>query len=96
MGLLEQGVPDNEVMAAYCAAMAHRVCELLNRLGVEKDFAITGGIGKNIGVVKRICKEIGVDALEPKYDTQIAGGIGAALFGKALLERGKVKSARKA
>ena len=96
MELLEKGVPDNEVMAAYCAAMAHRVCELLNRLGIEEDFAITGGIAKNIGVVKRVEDEIGIKALEPEYDTQIAGALGAALFGKALLERGKAKSVRKA
>lgn len=90
VGLLEAGVPENEIMAAYCAAMAHRVVELLNRLGVEKDFAITGGIAKNIGVVKRMEQEIEIKTLEPKTDTQIAGAIGAALFAKALVEKGKV------
>ena len=30
------------------------------------------------------------------FDTQLAGGIGAALFGQALLKMGKAKSARKA
>jgi hypothetical protein len=29
------------------------------------------------------------------FDTQIAGAIGAALFGNALLKMGKAKSARK-
>ncbi len=89
VGLLEAGVPENEIMAAYCAAMAHRVVELLNRLGIENDFSITGGIAKNIGVVKRMEKELGIKALEPKVDTQIAGAAGAALFAKALIEKGK-------
>jgi activator of 2-hydroxyglutaryl-CoA dehydratase len=67
--------------------MAHRVVELLERIGIEKEFAITGGIAKNEGVVKRIEKEIKLTALEPQYDTQIAGALGGALFAKALVEK---------
>jgi len=107
VGLLEEGQPDNDIIASYCAAMAHRICELLHHLGVEKEFAITGGIAKNEGVVKRLEDEIGIKTVEkvwhnPEYhsrnypfDTQIVGAVGAALFAKALLERGRVKSVRK-
>jgi bzd-type benzoyl-CoA reductase Q subunit len=83
-GLLRQGWPKNKVLAAYCSAMAHRVCSLLQRIGVEKQFAITGGIAKNSGVVKRIEKELGVEALQCETDSQIAGAVGAALFGRVL------------
>jgi len=86
-GLLRKGWPKKKVLAAYCAAMAHRVVTLLERMGVEKDFAITGGIGKNIGVVRRIENELGITGLTPKFDTQIAGGVGAALFAKAVVEK---------
>ncbi|MDP2660559.1 MAG: benzoyl-CoA reductase, bzd-type, subunit Q [Dehalococcoidia bacterium] len=86
-GLLRKGWPKKKVLAAYCAAMAHRVVTLLERMGVEKDFAITGGIAKNVGVVRRIEKELGVTALTPKLDTQIAGAVGAALFAKAIVEK---------
>jgi bzd-type benzoyl-CoA reductase Q subunit len=89
MGLLKSGWDKNKVLAAYCSAMAHRIVTLLERIGVEKDFAITGGIAKNKGVVTRLEKEIGIKILEPKIDTQIAGAIGAALFGKALVDKGK-------
>ena len=107
IGLLQEGVPENDIMAAYCSAMAHRILELLNRLGIEEKFAITGGIAKNVGVVKRLEKELGVQTAELAwhdakmrdaglpFDTQIAGATGAALFANALLERGRVKSARK-
>ncbi|MBI5323814.1 MAG: benzoyl-CoA reductase, bzd-type, subunit Q [Ignavibacteriae bacterium] len=86
-GLLREGWPKNKVIAAYCSAMAHRVVTLLDRIGVEKDFAITGGIAKNIGVVNRLQKELGVETLKSKYDSQIAGALGAALFAKALVEK---------
>ena len=83
--------------------MAHRVVSLLEKVNVEKDFAITGGIAKNQGIVRRITRELGIEACETKwykkiyadksfpFDTQIAGAIGAALFGKALLEKGATK-----
>ncbi len=86
-GLLREGWPKEKVLAAYCLAMAHRVVGLLERLGIEEDFAITGGIGKNIGIVSRIEKELGVKALKPSLDTQIAGALGGALFARALLQK---------
>ena len=86
-GLLREGWPKNKVLAAYCSAMAHRVVTLLEQVGIEKEFAITGGIGKNIGVVKRVEQEIGVEALPAKLDTQIAGGLGGALFAQNLLKK---------
>jgi benzoyl-CoA reductase subunit A len=107
-GLLESGMPENEIMAAYCSAMAHRIKELLNRLGVKEKFAITGGIAKNEGVVKRLEKELGIKTADRvwykkeytdrgyPFDTQLAGAIGAALFGQALLKMGKAKSSSKA
>ena len=64
--------------------MAHRVVSLIERIGVDKEFAITGGIAKNAGVVSRLEQELGVEALKPETDTQIAGAVGAALFARAL------------
>ncbi|WP_455463197.1 benzoyl-CoA reductase, bzd-type, subunit Q [Candidatus Hodarchaeum mangrovi] len=89
VGLLRKGWTKETVLAAYCGAMAHRVVTLLERLGVENDFAITGGIAKNIGVVSRIEKELKITAPEPSIDPQLAGAIGAALFGKALVEKAR-------
>jgi predicted CoA-substrate-specific enzyme activase len=88
--LLRQGWPKNKVLAAYCSAMTHRIVTLLERIGIEEDFAITGGIAKNKGVVVRLEREIGIKIMDTsKYDPQIAGALGAALFAKALYEKGK-------
>lgn len=100
-GLLREGWPVNRVLAAYCSAMAHRVWELMMRVGLEPELAITGGIAKNRGVVERLEKEVGMKFSPmvwyyPEYrdrnypfDTQIAGAAGAALFAKAAVEKGK-------
>ncbi|NQU06649.1 MAG: benzoyl-CoA reductase, bzd-type, subunit Q [Calditrichaeota bacterium] len=90
-GLLRQGWPKNLVLAAYCNAMAHRVVTLLERLGIEKEFVITGGIAKNRGVVERLEGELGLTGLKSDFDTQIAGALGAALFAKVLYEKQQAK-----
>ncbi|MEE8372863.1 MAG: benzoyl-CoA reductase, bzd-type, subunit Q [Dehalococcoidia bacterium] len=84
IGLLRSGWTKNMVLAAYCSAMAHRVVGLLQRIGMEKDFTITGGISKNVGITSRILKELGVESIPLKPDAQIAGGLGAALFARDL------------
>ena len=88
-GLLRSGWKVNEVLAAYCAAMGERIYSLIERIGVEERFAITGGLAKNKGVIKRLMKIMDIVPMETKWDTQIAGAAGAALFGNTLVERGK-------
>jgi benzoyl-CoA reductase subunit A len=88
-GLLRKGLGTNEVLAAYCAAMADRIYLLLKRVGIEPEFAITGGMAKNRGVIDRLRKKIGLEPLKTKWDTQLAGAAGAALFGYALCQKGK-------
>lgn len=88
-GLLRKGWQVNEVLAAYCSAMAHRIFTLIERIGIEKEFAITGGLAKNRGVIERLMKEIDLEPMHTDWDTQIAGAVGAALFGYALVQKGK-------
>ena len=85
--LRRQGWSDNKVLAAYCSAMAHIVVKLLRRIGVQKDFVITGGIAKNIGIVERIERQLDIKALKPTIDTQIAGALGAALLAGELYNK---------
>jgi bzd-type benzoyl-CoA reductase Q subunit len=92
--LLREGWSKKRVLAAYCSAMAHRVVSLLERVGVQEDFAITGGIAKNSGVVTRLERELKLTSLKSKYDTQIAGALGAALFARALVEKQRKKVAQ--
>ncbi len=90
--LLRGGEAPERVAAAYCRAAARRVVELLERLGVEEALALTGGIAKNPGVVERIQEELGIRFLEPDFDPQLAGALGAALFAKALVEKKRRKA----
>ncbi|MEJ2243414.1 MAG: acyl-CoA dehydratase activase [Candidatus Bathyarchaeota archaeon] len=93
VGLLRKGWTKEKVIAAYVKAMAIRMSELIEKVGCEKDFVITGGQSKNIGIVDRVEKILGVKRLpvpnleETGLDPASAGAIGAALFAKALYEK---------
>ena len=87
LALLRQGWPKERVAAAYHAAMADRIIDLLTRVGIEKDFVITGGVAKNAGVVLRLERLLNIKPLAPKMDPILAGAIGAGLFAKALWEK---------
>jgi bzd-type benzoyl-CoA reductase Q subunit len=95
--LLRAGWSVERVLAAYCAAMAQRVAGLIERMEVEREFFITGGIGKNIGVTRRIERLIGVEAIklpaDSVLDPQIAGALGAALFAHSLHRKARAEAA---
>ncbi len=87
VALLRQGWPKEKVAAAYHLAMVNRIIDLLMKVGIEKDFVVTGGVAKNSGIVSRLERSLGIRPLEPKLDPILAGALGAALFAKALYEK---------
>lgn len=95
VGLLRKGWSKEMVLASYTRAMAVRMSNLINRVGLEKELVITGGQSKNIGIVTRIEKVLGVKCLPmPNWrdgglDPMIAGALGAGLLAKALYDKGQ-------
>ncbi|UCB60186.1 MAG: benzoyl-CoA reductase, bzd-type, subunit Q [Candidatus Bathyarchaeota archaeon] len=87
VALLRQGWPKEKVSAAYHLAMVNRIIDLLTKVGIEKDFVVTGGVAKNTGIVSRLERNLKLKPLEPKLDPILAGAIGSALFAKALYEK---------
>ncbi len=81
ISLLAQGEPVERILAGLCAAITQRVHSLASRVGMAPEVMMTGGVAKNIGVVKRIEQAIGFTLTIPE-EPQIAGALGAALFAK--------------
>ncbi len=94
MGLFREGYKENEVLAAYFFAIANRIYSMVGRLNPEKDLALTGGLSKNMGVVKRLETLLGMTALIPKYDPQLAGAIGAALVAQTMVDKSEKATAK--
>jgi len=87
--LLRKGWTVDKVLAAYCRAMAERIYFIIKRIGISPEFVVTGGMAKNRGVMDRLMPMVGLERMTTGYDTQIAGALGAALFGHALCQKGK-------
>ena len=83
ISLLRQGKHINDILAGVCEALAERIQVLIKRVGLVEDFSISGGVAKNIGVVKRLERNLGVKAyIAP--EPLIIGALGAALFAQQL------------
>ena len=81
-----EGNSTEDIGASINEAMAQRVAILVNSIGVEKDVCMTGGVAKNIGVVKGLERLLGVKIKKLKLDPQIVGALGAAVYAKEKLE----------
>lgn len=77
--LQRQGNHINDILAGAHEAIITRICGLLDKISVERELCICGGIAKNIGVVKRLEQRLGFKALTTE-EPQIVGALGAALF----------------
>jgi benzoyl-CoA reductase subunit A len=84
-----KGYSEGELLAAYMDSISDRVIGLIQRIKLEKELAISGGIAKNIGIVKRIEDKLDLKVLEAKPDPIIAGALGAALFARDFFNRQK-------
>ncbi len=80
---LSDGVPLEDIVAGLHSAIASRVASMVRRLKVEPDVVFTGGVAKNIGVVKALEENLGCQVLIPE-EPLLSGAIGAALLGKEL------------
>jgi activator of 2-hydroxyglutaryl-CoA dehydratase len=69
-----------DIAAGINEAMARRVKGLVGRVGLKNDIGLTGGVSKNIGVVKALEKMLGTTFVGFPEDPQIIGALGAALF----------------
>ena len=86
---IARGADQCDLAAGITRAMAERVNSLAMRVGVEEDVVITGGVAKNIGVVKSLEGMLRVNTKKVNVDPQIVGALGGALFAKEkMLQKG--------
>lgn len=78
---ISEGIPIEDVVAGLHDAIANRAVKMLRTLNIEPDVAFTGGVAKNIGVVKAVRENLGLEVLVPQ-DPLISGALGAALLAK--------------
>jgi len=85
---LARGVPISDLFAGVHYSLADRIIRMVNRIKVEEEVIVTGGGGKNSGLVKALSEQLGHEILVPE-EPLITGALGAALLGKEIVEKAK-------
>ncbi|MDD5007945.1 MAG: acyl-CoA dehydratase activase [Syntrophorhabdaceae bacterium] len=76
---IAEGALPGDILAGIHKAMASKIMTLVTRVGLEEDCAVTGGGAKDLGLVKAIGAELGIDVLVAD-EPQITAALGAALL----------------
>ncbi|MHA1314945.1 MAG: acyl-CoA dehydratase activase [Candidatus Helarchaeota archaeon] len=79
---ISEGFKTRDIAAGVNKAMAERVVDLAEKVGVEEDVAVSGGVAKNVGVVRNLEEILQVGFKKMPRDPQIIGALGAALIAK--------------
>jgi predicted CoA-substrate-specific enzyme activase len=73
-----EGIPKEDILAGVHKSLAGKIFTLINRVGLKKPYAISGGGGLNIGLIKSI-EELGFQLLVPPQP-QLINALGAAII----------------
>jgi predicted CoA-substrate-specific enzyme activase len=87
----KQGEAKEDILAGLHEAVARRVTGIVRKVGIADKFVISGGIGRNVGLVSRI-EELGGSEVTLPEEPMIVGAVGAAMFA---FDRAKKKSAER-
>ncbi len=79
MNYLAQRKSVEDILAGVHQAIASRTIGLVRRVGVEDEVTFTGGVARNIGMVRALEEKLGT-ALNVGPDSHFMGALGAALF----------------
>jgi predicted CoA-substrate-specific enzyme activase len=83
VSLIADNQPKEVIIRGLHDSIADRVLGMVNRVGVEEDVTLTGGVAKNEGVRRALEERLGVKMFIPS-DPQIVGALGAALLARDL------------
>ena len=87
---LSEGVPLEDVVAGLHDAIASRIVRMVKRLKIEPDVVLTGGVAKNIGVVRAMKENLGCEVFVPE-NPLLTGALGAAILGKEITLKARAK-----
>lgn len=74
-----EGMAKEDILAGVHKALANKISALIDRVGLEKNCAISGGGGLDIGLIKSIEEKLGIKLLVPPQP-QIVTALGAAIM----------------
>lgn len=79
MSYLAEGKTVPDILGGVHSAIASRTVALVRRVGIEPEITFTGGVSRNIGMVKALEEKLGFP-VNVCDDSHYIGAIGAAIF----------------
>lgn len=79
MSYLGQNKKVEDILGGVHSAIAARTISLVRRVGIEPEVTFTGGVSKNIGMVRALEEKLGMK-LNVSADSHFVGAIGASIF----------------
>lgn len=79
MSYLAQNKKVEDILGGIHSAIAARTISLVRRVGIEPEVTFTGGVSKNIGMVRALEEKLGMK-LNVSPDSHFVGAIGASIF----------------
>ncbi len=79
VSLIHAEIPKSDIAHAIHDAIAVRIRSMVQRVRVEPDIALVGGMAQNAGFVACLRKHLGTPVAVPEHP-QMAGALGAALI----------------
>jgi predicted CoA-substrate-specific enzyme activase len=83
VSLIGQGVDKDKIIKGLIYSIANRITSMVERIGLEEPVCMTGGVAKNLGVVRALEEKLGVKIKIPD-EPQITGALGAAYLARSL------------
>jgi predicted CoA-substrate-specific enzyme activase len=77
VSLIGQGVDKNKIIKGLIYSIADKITSMVVRVGLDEPVCMTGGVAKNMGVVKALEENLGIKIIIPD-EPQITGALGAA------------------
>jgi predicted CoA-substrate-specific enzyme activase len=91
MSYLAEGKTVPDILGGVHSAIAARTVALVRRVGIEPEIAFTGGVSRNIGMVKALEEKLG-HPVNVCDDSHFIGAIGAAVFALERAAGGEVSA----
>ena len=86
VSLIADDQPKEVIIRGLHDSIADRVLGMVNRVGIEEEVTLTGGVAKNEGVARALEERLGVRMFIPP-EPQMIGALGAALLARDFSSR---------
>jgi len=83
VSLIGQGIDRNKIIRGLIYSIVSKMISMVERIGLEEPVCMTGGVAKNLGVVKALEEKLRVKIKIPD-EPQITGALGAAYLAQKI------------